>query len=152
MHPAAGGTGETPARLRQRPTWLLNRAHGLSYKLLTEGFAAVGTHGYHYRLLAALAEFGPSSQADLARGTGVDRSDVVAALNEMADQGLVKRATDASDRRRNTVSITAAGHRRLAALDDVLDGIQDRLLAALSPEERQQLVKLLDRVLESHKG
>jgi DNA-binding MarR family transcriptional regulator len=152
MHPAAGGTGGTPARLKQRPTWLINRAHGVSYKLLSEGFAAAGTHGYHYRLLAALAEFGPSSQADLARGTGVDRSDVVAALNELAERGLVKRATDAADRRRNTVSITAAGNRRLAALDDVLDGIQDRLLAALSPAERRQLVTLLDRIVESHRG
>jgi DNA-binding MarR family transcriptional regulator len=64
----------------------------------------------------------------------------------------VKRATDAADRRRNTVSITAAGNRRLAALDDVLDGIQDRLLAALSPAERRQLVTLLDRIVESHRG
>ena len=152
MNPAAGGDGPTPARLRQRPSWLINRAHGVSYKLLTEGFGAVGTHGYHYRLLAALAERGPSSQADLARSTGVDRSYVVATLNEMAAQGFVKRAPDASDRRRNIVSITAAGRRRLAALDEVLDGIQDRLLAPLSASERQQLIALLRRVLEHHEN
>jgi DNA-binding MarR family transcriptional regulator len=152
MNPAAGGEGATPARLKKQPTWLINRAHGVSYKLLSEGFGAVGTHGYHYRLLAALAEFGPSSQADLARSTGVDGSDVVAALNEMAGQRLVKRAPDASDRRRNTISITAAGRRRLTALDDVLDGIQERLLAPLSAAERQQLVGLLDRLVHHHES
>jgi DNA-binding MarR family transcriptional regulator len=150
MNPAVGGTGETPQRLRHRPTWLINRAHGVSYELLRKGFGAAGSHGYHYRLLAALAEFGPSSQADLGRSTGVDRSDVVAALNELAEQGLVKRSPDASDRRRNIVSITAAGNRRLAALDLVLDGVQDELLRPLSKTERQQLVMLLTRVLQHH--
>jgi MarR family len=51
-----------------------------------------------YRLLAALEEFGPSSQADLGRRTSIDRSDVVAALNELADRGLVRRAPDPEDR------------------------------------------------------
>jgi DNA-binding MarR family transcriptional regulator len=151
MHPAAGG-GQTPTSLQQRPTWLINRAHAVSYKILSEGFAAVGTHGYHYRLLAALDEFGPSSQAGLARSTGVDRSDIVAALNELEQQRLVKRTADPADRRRNTVSITAAGKRRLTTLDGVLDGIQDRLLAPLSPRERRQLVTLLERMLEHHHG
>ncbi len=151
MNPAVGGTG-TPARLGQRPTWLINRAHGVSYKLLSEGFAAVGANGYHYRLLAGLAEFGPSSQADLSRSTGIDRSDVVAVLNELAEQGLVRRSPDASDRRRNTVSITAAGTRRLTALDHVLDGVQDALLSPLSDAERRQLLKLLARVVEHHSG
>jgi DNA-binding MarR family transcriptional regulator len=150
MNPAAGGSGATPARLRERPTWLINRTHGVSHKLLSEGFAAVGSHGYHYRLLAALAEFGPASQAALGRSTGVDESYVVAALNQMTEQGFVKRSPDASDRRRNTVSITAAGRRRLAALDVVLDGIQDRLMEPLSKPERQQLIELLTRLLAHH--
>jgi DNA-binding MarR family transcriptional regulator len=124
------------------PSWLINRTHAVSYRLVSEGFAAVDSHGYHYRLLAALAEFGPC--------TGVDRSDVVAALNELADRGLVKRSPDAADRRRNTVSITAAGRRRLTALDQVLAGVQDKLLSPLSAAERQQLVSLLSRVLEHH--
>jgi DNA-binding MarR family transcriptional regulator len=132
------------------PTWLINRTQALSYRFVSEGFAAADSHGYHYRLLAALDEFGPSSQAALGRSTGIDRSDVVAALNELADRGLVKRSPDASDRRRNTVLITAAGRRRLTALDHVLAGVQDKLLSPLSPAERQQLVRLLSRVLQHH--
>lgn len=142
--------GPTPERLTKMPTWLINRTQALSYRFVSEGFAAADSHGYHYRLLAALDEFGPSSQAALGRSTGIDRSDVVAALNELADRGLVKRSPDASDRRRNTVSITAAGRRRLTALDHVLAGVQDKLLSPLSPAERQQLVRLLSRVLQHH--
>jgi hypothetical protein len=36
----------------------------------------------HYAVLAGLDEFGPISQAALSRRLGVDRSDLVAALND----------------------------------------------------------------------
>jgi DNA-binding MarR family transcriptional regulator len=60
-------------------------------------------------MLAALDEFGPSSQADLGRCTGIDRSDVVAAINAMVERGFVERSPDPSNGRRNIVTITAAG-------------------------------------------
>lgn len=43
----------------------------------------------------------------------MDRSDVVAALNELAGQGLVERTRDPADHRRNIVTITPAGLRAL---------------------------------------
>jgi DNA-binding MarR family transcriptional regulator len=126
----------------------LSRASVRAHRLLTEGFAGTGFRGYDYRLLAALAEFGPASQADLGRRADIDRSDVVASLNDLAGRGLVKRSPDAEDRRRNVVSLTPAGERELATLDAVLDGVQERLLAPLSERERTQLVRLLRRVGE----
>src|SRR6187200_955239 len=73
--------GRTPDRLRLRPTWLLGQAAARASALLAAGFAqhGEGLRGYHYRLLAALDQSGPSSQADLGRDTGIDRSDVTAA-------------------------------------------------------------------------
>ena len=106
--------------------------------------------GYHYRLLAALEEFGPASQATLGRRTDMDRSDVAEALNELAGQGLVKRSGDPVDRRRNVITITRAGATRLLALDEVLAEVQDELLAPLSATQRQTLVRMLTRVLEHH--
>jgi MarR family transcriptional regulator, lower aerobic nicotinate degradation pathway regulator len=119
-------------------------------RLVSEGFAAAGARGYHYRLLAALEEFGPSSQAALGRRTNIDRSYVVATVNELADRGLVERVRDAEDRRRNVVTITLAGVQQLRRLDGVLAGIQDELLAPLSTDERGELVRLLARVLDHH--
>jgi DNA-binding MarR family transcriptional regulator len=116
--------------------------------LLQEGFAqgGDGLRGYHYRLLAALEEWGPASQAALGRGTGIDRSDVNAALVELEERGLVRRDVNERDRRRNVVSITAAGVRHFEALDSVVDEIQERLLAPLSGDERKQFITLLRRV------
>jgi DNA-binding MarR family transcriptional regulator len=119
-----------------------------SHRLLAGEFGAAGVRGYHYRLLAALEEFGPASQATLGRRTSIDRSDVVAALNELADRGLVERSPDPDDRRRNVITITAAGRKELKALDKVLDGMQEKLLAPLSAPERKKLVELLTRLVE----
>lgn len=134
--------------MHERPTWLISRAYLRATGLLQEGFAAEGDRlrGYHYRLLAALEEFGPASQAALGRGTGIDRSDVTAALVELEERGLVQRSVNPADRRRNVVSITAAGTARLEELDAVVDTIQERLLAPLSAEERRQFVTLIRRI------
>jgi DNA-binding MarR family transcriptional regulator len=144
-HPSADAM---PSRILELPTWLISRAYALSHRLLTDGFAAAGVRGYHYRLLAALEEFGPASQAGLGRRTGIDRSDVVAALNELAGRGLVERSPDPDDRRRNVITITAAGIDQLEHLDEVLAAVQEKLVAPLSDDERKQLVGLLTRLLE----
>jgi DNA-binding MarR family transcriptional regulator len=102
--------------------------------------------GYHYRLLATLDQFGPASQADLGRDAGIDRSDVTLALTQMEELGLVVREVDSSNRRRKIVSITKAGAATLRDLDVVLDGIQERLLAPLSPAQRVQFAKIMTRL------
>jgi MarR family transcriptional regulator, lower aerobic nicotinate degradation pathway regulator len=139
-----------PTRLARLPSWLISETSRHAHRLVTEKLAAAGARGYHYRLLAALAEFGAASQASLGRRTGMDRSDVAAALSELADRGLVRRSPDPADARRNVVTITASGTAQLARLDHVLTGVQDELLAPLSPAERAQLTGLLTRISEHH--
>jgi len=143
-------TGEDarPARLMAKPSWLISEVSRLAHPLLADRLAIAGARGYHYRLLAALQEFGPASQASLGRHTGMDRSDVAAAVTELAGRGLAARAPDPGDRRRNVIKITPAGAAHLRRLDELLAGVQDELLAPLSPAERQQLIRLLNRILE----
>ena len=128
----------------------MTRAASHAHRLVSEGMASAGARGYHYRLLAALAESGPASQAELGRRSGIDRSDVVASVNELAEAGFVERATDPADRRRNVVTMTPAGAGQLQRLDGVLTRIQDHLLAPLSADERDELARLLGRVLDHH--
>src|SRR6266568_850652 len=139
-----------PTRLTSLPSWLMTQAAMHAHRLVTDGLAAVDARGYHYRLLATLDELGPASQADLGRRSGIHFSDIVAAINELADRKLVERASDPADRRRNIVTITAAGRRQLRRLDERLTEIQDELLAPLSPDERAVLTRLLGQVLDYH--
>jgi DNA-binding MarR family transcriptional regulator len=142
----------TPARMLELPTWLIDRVSARSHRLLFEAFAGAGARGYHYRLLVALDEFGPLSQVTLGNRTGIDRSDVVAALNELAERGSVQRSPDPDDRRRNVVTITPAGVRELRALDRVVVDVQEQLLAPLSPADREAFVHLLSRLLNRDGG
>ena len=133
-------------RVEKLPSWLLSQANARGHRLLADALGAHGLRGYHVRLLAALDEHGTLSQADLGRRTGIDRSDVVATLDELAALGLARRSPDPSDRRRNVVTITAVGVDRLVEIDAVLQQVQDRLLAPLSPNERATFVPLLAKV------
>jgi len=66
--------------------------------------------------------------------------------------GLAGRVPDPADRRRNVISITPAGTAHLRRLEELLADVQDELLTGLSPAERQQLIRLLNRILEHHDG
>jgi len=141
----------TPDRLKDRPSWLLGRAAARAAALLQAGFSAYGDgslRGIHYRLLAALEQWGPSSQADLGRDTGIDPSDVTSALADLEARDLVTREVDPGHRRRKIVSITPTGSATLRSLDKVLDGIQERLLEPLTATQRRQLVAMMRRLAE----
>ena len=133
----------TLRRVADQPTWLLGRANARSQALLADAFARAEMRGYHFRILAALEQHGPASQADLSRATGVDTSDVVAAINHLASIGLVRRGPDNVDRRRNVISITEAGLIAVERVGGVLDGVQDAVLEPLTERERQTFLRLL---------
>ncbi len=141
---------KAPARLTAKPSWLLTQLAVHAHRLASDGFGEVGARGYHYRILAALDEFGAGSQADLGRRCSMDRSDVVAAINELAGQGFVERKPDPEDRRRNIVTLTEAGDRQLRRMDRALDKVQDDLLRPLSAGDREDLTRLLTRLLAHH--
>ena len=140
-----------PQRLTGKPSWLLTQLATHARRLVADGHAEVGAGPYQYRVLAALHEFGASSQADLARRGNLDRSDVVAAVNELAERDFVERTPDPDDRRRNVVRLTRAGARQLRRMDRALDKVQDQLLAPLSAADRQTLARLLTRLLDHHR-
>ena len=111
-----------------------------------------GLRGYHYRLLAALEQWGPASQADLGRDTGIDRSDVTAVLGELEARELVERRVDPEHKRRKIVTITAAGMAELERLDRIVDDVQADVLVPLTPAQQGLFLDLLHRMLETPDG
>jgi MarR family transcriptional regulator, lower aerobic nicotinate degradation pathway regulator len=143
---------EVPATSRMWgvPSWLLTQTATHAGRLVSEGLASLDARGYHFRVLTTLDEHGPASQATLGRRSGIHLSDLVATLNELAERGYVERSPDPEDRRRNVITITAAGHRQLGRLEKQVELIQDELLAPLSPDEREEFARLLTRLLRHH--
>jgi MarR family transcriptional regulator, lower aerobic nicotinate degradation pathway regulator len=152
MEAAASSESRAPRRLWRLPSWLVSNTAVFAHRLVSERFAAEGYRKPHYTVLVALSEIGPASQAALGRSLSIDRSDMVAVLNELEHDGLVARVRDETDRRRNLVRLTPEGSRTLERLDEEVEAAQDELLAPLSAAERRELRRLLTRVVEHHAG
>ncbi|WP_275463745.1 MarR family winged helix-turn-helix transcriptional regulator [Streptomyces noursei] len=143
-------TPRTPERLRRRTSRLLSQLTLRSDRLINDGLARVDARKWHYAVLASLLEYGPASQAALSRRTGIHRPDMVGVINELVARDLVERTPDPDDQRRNLITLSPRGRRRLRRLDALLDDLHDELLAPLDPPERDQLVELLTRLLDHH--
>jgi MarR family transcriptional regulator, lower aerobic nicotinate degradation pathway regulator len=141
---------QTPSVLLQTPSWLLTQSAAHAGRIVGEAFAAGGARMYHFRLLATLIEFGPASQATLGRHAGIDRSDVVAALNELVADGYVDRAPDPADGRSNIITLTASGRRQHKRLTALVARAQDEIFAPLTPADRARLTTLLGRLVAHH--
>jgi len=143
---------QTPSALTQLPSWLLTQSAAQAQRIVSDTFAAAGARAYHFRLLATLVEFGPASQAALGRRSCIDRSDVVAALNELEADRYVERTPDPDDGRRNIITITTTGRRHYKRLTTVVGKAQDEIFAPLSATDRTRLTAILGKLLTHHQG
>jgi MarR family transcriptional regulator, lower aerobic nicotinate degradation pathway regulator len=140
----------TPERLRALPSRLLNLAAGYAQRLVGERLAPLDARKWHYATLAALEEFGPDSQSGLSDRTGIYRSDLVATINELTARGLVLRAADPADHRRNAITLTDEGRRHLKHLDVLIADAQAEFLAPLSAADRAELTRILQLIVGHH--
>ena len=102
----------------------------------------------HHAILGALSDFGPQSQQEVANALDLDKSHLVARIDQLEERGLVRRERDASDRRRHRVTLTPAGRRLARKLKPIALRSQQQFLGALSEPEQEVLLGLLRRVLE----
>jgi len=84
---------------------------------------SLGLSSRQWRVLVMLNRLGPSTSGAVARMASLDHSQVSRASFELAAKGLVVQAGDASDRRRQVLSLTPAG---VAVLRDGLGGSLER--------------------------
>jgi DNA-binding MarR family transcriptional regulator len=129
------------------PSWLVGQVSHRAQTLVGEALAKEGMRRQHFTVLTSLAEQGEASQATLGRRLWIDRSDLHAIVSELERAGLIARVRDATDRRRNVVTITSSGKSTLKRLDALIDGAQRELLARLSANERRELIRLLERLI-----
>ncbi|MFF3735285.1 MarR family winged helix-turn-helix transcriptional regulator [Streptomyces sp. NPDC002476] len=137
---------EIPPSLLGFTTYLLSRTGRTARSRLAARLAERDMKPWHMAVLSALADFGPHAQRELASRLGIDRSDMVKIVDDLAIAGLVERARDTADRRRVTVTSSPAGRTVLADLQAEALGVQRELLAPLSTAEQAQLAALLRRV------
>ncbi|MER7343750.1 MarR family transcriptional regulator [Streptomyces sp. NPDC000075] len=137
------------AHIQSLPSWLVGRVAARGRGLVAEAVAAEGLKLTHHAVLAATAEYGPVAQAELGRRLAVDPKDMVGILNHLQEAGLVLRAPDPADRRKNAITVTPEGEAALTRCATLAEAANAQLLAPLTVREQGVLMELLRRVHEA---
>ena len=96
--------------------------------------------------LAKLWQTGPTSQNRLGRLTGMDASTIRGVVNRLIKRGLLDTRPDKADARLLLVGLTREGTQLYRALAAQALEITEETLAPLAKEERETLMRLLDKV------
>jgi DNA-binding MarR family transcriptional regulator len=122
------------------------KAARLITKMYEDHLAPVRLTSSQFALLAHLEEAGSASVKDLVEAHAMERTSVVRALQPLERDGLVVLAPDEADARRNLVSLTAAGRRRLAQAiplwQDAQAEFERKFGAGLARQLRESISKL----------
>jgi DNA-binding MarR family transcriptional regulator len=130
------------------PGLLLARLGHGAMQLYRDSLAHTGLKPPHVAALVALRTELVGQQA-LGEATGLEPVKLVGILNDLESAGLVERRRDAVDRRRHIVAITCAGRDRLSEVERLSALAEERLLAGLTPAQRDQLALLLRLVADT---
>jgi len=142
----AAAPTQLPPSMRDRVPFLLFRASQASLALANQMLAEIALCARQVGILTMVTELEPMTQKALADVLRIDRTTMVALLDDLEAKGYVARQRHPRDRRAFLVHPTGPG--RAAKIDAVriLDEQQQRFLAPLTPAERRQLAVLLKRL------
>ncbi|OAN77059.1 MarR family transcriptional regulator [Sulfitobacter sp. EhC04] len=128
---------------------LIRRLHQIS----TQTFARQMQDAGHdltpvqFAALDAIAAHPETDQASIAAQIGYDKATIGGVIDRLEVKRLVTRHPSPHDRRARLVQLTEAGRSRLAEMRPIVRGLQDDILAPLTPEERATFVALAAKVV-----
>src|SRR3954452_17486666 len=133
--PLAGHTG-----------FLLNWLGTRARRTFLARLEPLGFHPREYGVMHVVGERPGVTQEELAAQSNVDRTSIVALLDDHEARGLAERRVHPDDRRKRRIFLTAEGERALDELHTVAARVGDETFAPLSRTERDQLTMLLRKL------
>ncbi len=143
-----------PGPAQAAPPWCLSRRIGF---LLARGHIDCvamagevlepGLSGKHFGCMATIANEGPLNQQKLGDRLRVDRTTIVALVDELERRGLVTRRRNPEDRRAYALEATGEGRRWVKRTSAALARAESALLEGLEPAEREELIRLLQKLI-----
>jgi DNA-binding MarR family transcriptional regulator len=144
-HRGAYPPGEARERfLEQQPTYWLKRCYQSLRRTVDAGLREYGLTLSQREVLLALYEEGPLDQTALRERSGLEQSSLSRLVDGLGKRGLIELRPGA-DRRVRIASITEAGRDLLHATPGASELGGEIMVAGLSVEERQELIRLLRR-------
>ena len=123
-------------------------AHGAVYRHFNETFSDLDLTQKQVSVLWLIDDHPGIAQADIGRRLQMDRATVMAIVNRLQKRGFVERGASQSDRRRQTLQLTEAGHASLVAARACILEHEHWLKERFTPGETGMLIELLRRIHE----
>ena len=121
-----------------------------AYVIVSQDFRqTLGDEGLAPRVFSALAliiQFPRITQSDLARKLGIERSGLVAIIDDLERRGYVSREPVLSDRRVQALAPTEAGKAACLQAQEAVKAHEAQLLSCLTAQETQTLIRLLRKI------
>lgn len=137
---------------QQAPGHLIRRAHQLSVAIFMEETAAYDVTPVQFAILNALMGANGVDQVTLAARVAFDAATSGSVIGRLEAKGWVRREADAHDRRRKLLWVTPAGEQAVQQMKRAVARVQTRLLGPLNAAEREQIVRLLAKVVAGHEN
>jgi DNA-binding MarR family transcriptional regulator len=101
----------------------------------------------HYACLELLAQRPGLSNSDLARGAFVTRQSMNVLLQSLERDGYVTRPEEAPVGKALPTSLTPSGRQSLARATVAVRSVEERMLSALTPQDRVEARRILSSVI-----
>ncbi|MGH3682091.1 MAG: MarR family winged helix-turn-helix transcriptional regulator [Natronosporangium sp.] len=141
-------TATSPSAPRANLGLLLSKASHALWSASTVALAEVGITPRAYCVLTN-ASTGVLTQIQLAELCGLDKTTMVVTVDELEAAGLAERHPSPTDRRVRIITVTEAGRRVAAEAQQIVERVQDEVLAVIPVDEREALVSGLTRLVGS---
>ena len=128
--------------------YLLVKLGGAAGGYFDQSLDSLGLRPRHVRVLDRI-RVDSLSQQDLCRLTGMDRTTMVAVLDDLERLGYARREASPTDRRKHVVTPTVEGIAALKEAAVLMKTAEVAFLAPLSGAEQKQLNKLVSRLAEA---
>ncbi len=146
-----------PAPAAEHPHAVLELERFLPYRLsvLSNRISQTIAHLYdqrfglaitEWRIMAVLGRFSGLSAGEVAERTAMDKVAVSRAVARLLERGLIMRDTHGDDRRRSVLALSEVGYSVYDEVAPMTLECERRLLSGFSPEERQQISLLIDKL------
>jgi DNA-binding MarR family transcriptional regulator len=141
--------------VRRTPPALAHRFDQICTAAAAEAWATEGLTALQGGMLAHLNKIDGEPDIDqngLAARLGIDRATTSQLLYELEAMGLVERRVNGADRRARLLRLTSRGEKLRARVHPVSSAAYMRVLDPLKPHERELLLDLLVRVIQSNRA
>lgn len=135
-----------PERLSELASYLLNRIVFRHNQSVQEKLRELGHITITIRTVNTLSVYGAQTVNELCVHAMAEQPTMSRALARMEARGLIERSTSDSDSRVRLIRLTPSGEALSREIWPVMTGANEELLAALSDEERETLMRLLTKV------